>query len=178
MMDCWDTGVSGEEGDPALGRTGDGGGVREGRTAGAAVDILGIDVTELVEGRACSDAGGSGGGVGEVGGGGTEVGTLETLSFFGIGLVEAGLCDFLESVDVGWLGGVFVPGSWRVVLLDEGADGVGWDCFAFFEGGPRLVLVGAGREAVLEVVGGRGLVNGAGMELVRDWIQVERYVNE
>jgi len=59
MIDCWDTGVSGEEGDPALSGTGDGGGVREGRTAGAAVDILGIDVTELVEGRACSDTGGS-----------------------------------------------------------------------------------------------------------------------
>jgi len=78
-------------------------------------------------------------------------------------------------------------------VVDD-ADESGGDRLDFFDGGPWLLLVIAGREAVLEVVGGcapvflavvslgsrrvEGKVVRAGVELVRDWIQVERYDSE
>jgi len=78
-------------------------------------------------------------------------------------------------------------------VVDDADEGCG-DRLGFFDGGSWLVSVGAGREAVLEVVGGCALVCGAvvplgsggvegkvvraGVELVRDWIQVERYDSE
>ena len=78
-------------------------------------------------------------------------------------------------------------------MVDDADESCG-DRLGFFDGGPWLVLVGAGREAVLEVVGGCAPVclavvplgSGgvgvkvvwAGFELVRDWVQEERYNSE